>query len=647
MAFFTLPDGYRPVPLDATNGSFSWNVNLLFDERSRALVVLANLPDSKAYLGCLVDSEGNGREWLQIWVQDFDPIAGTCSDQEVATTNLRLEARWNRHWDTVRRISRDAMVTSIPKEAAQALHIDLGTGKVVVPVPPSGGRWVLCRDDETLTAAGLPSYSGSVYRFLTVEPPVSGSVIDNFVAAGSTAESVAAHKAALPSPRLGFGAEWMPINPQAGPMVIRRHPIFDLEDYVRLLNGTSLAEIAEEKSACERAALADITTSLGGDGRRHGLLLSGNSGIEILFLKLRLFLQACRAVYSHLAAQQTPLLNLDPSAFGISFPHAGPLPWPWTSTCEIVRPGRVLRIEVPDTGESRFVALGSTSIAIYCPAGQTTRTDITAAIQLSNPTWDGLTGAFDGRATMSRPEHVDPSDILRFRLNGPGMNFDCHGRISAETTGMRREIRFRTLPRTFSQAQANLLAKGGRFERSWCELVPVLGAPHDFYSLAMIGARSILVHDRNPLDSVADELDRFARALAETFGEHDSERGIIEKVLAMLKNPDAWPALNPTQCLGGKLSGVTRDIPPTLWASVILNIIRLLPGVGRFSFAPDYGSSNPGQIELPLQAHFDSLEPLVARTRSLIFSDWQANREIQAVLASLREAAVNGTWSGR
>lgn len=645
MAFFTLPDGYRPVPLDAPTGNFSWNVHILFDERSRAPVVLANLPDSKAYLGCLLDGEGNGREWLQIWVQDFDPIAGTCTDQEVMTNNLRLEARWTRHWDTVRRLSSDSVVASIPKESARALYVDWGSRQVVVPVPPSGGRWLLCRDDETLTTAGLPSYSGSAYRFLTVEPLVSGSVLDNFVAAGAATDGAGGHAAGLPSQRLGFDPNWTPINPQAGPMMVRRHPIFDLEDYVRLLNGASLGEIAEDKSACERAALSDFTTSLGGDGRRHGLLLSGNSGVEILYLKLRLFLQACRAVYSHLSAQQTPLLNLEPSAFGISFPHAGPLPWPWTTTCEIVRPGRVVRFEVPETGESRFVAMGNTSIAVYCPAGQTTRTDITAAIQLSNPAWDGLTGAFDGRATMSRPEHVESSDILRFRLNGPGLNFDCHARISSETTGMRREIRFRTHPRAFSQAQANQLAKGGRFERSWCELVPVIGAPHDFYSLAMIGARSILTHDRNPVDSVADELDRFSRALAETVTGHDSEREIIEKIVAMLKNPDAWPALNPNQCLGGHLSGLTRDIPPTLWASVLLNIIRLLPGIGSFSLAPDYGGSNPGQIELPLQGHLASLEPLVARTRSLIFSDWQANREIQAVLANLREAAVNGTWN--
>ena len=79
-----------------------------------------------------------------------------------------------------------------------------------------------------------------------------------------------------------------------------------------------------------------------------------------------------------------------------------------------------------------------------------------------------------------------------------------------------------------------------------------------------------------------------------------------------------------------------------LWVVITLTfvLLRLAPG-GPF----DRERRLPPEVLANIEAKYHLEEPLAAlenlcfRVRSLVFSDWNSNREVQAVLAALRDSS--------
>ena len=73
-----------------------------------------------------------------------------------------------------------------------------------------------------------------------------------------------------------------------------------------------------------------------------------------------------------------------------------------------------------------------------------------------------------------------------------------------------------------------------------------------------------------------------------------------------------------------------------LWWDAVATLARFFPGAGVLSHAPDFNDPT----ELPLQKTFDEplrdLERLIQHSRSLLLSDWLANREVARVLQRIR-----------
>src|SRR5437762_9882474 len=97
----SIPPGYRAVPLDASPGRFSWPACVLARESGASgteLVMLANVPDARAFLGCVLDSAGKVREWLQLWVQNLEDFGTNDTGLEDQVSSAQLDRRWRTHW---------------------------------------------------------------------------------------------------------------------------------------------------------------------------------------------------------------------------------------------------------------------------------------------------------------------------------------------------------------------------------------------------------------------------------------------------------------------------------------------------------------------------------------------------------------------
>lgn len=637
-----LPKGLRRAALDEASGAAGWPVCLLLRETGAAppeLILLHNVPDARAYLGALCDGDGCVREWLEIWVQNTEDGSPEDVSSWEELSNARQDEQWRRRWQAERAGCPGSVVSEIPIESARPLWLDPRRGRLVQPSRPGGGVWRLCRSDQVLGASKLPTYSLSARRFLVAEgeagqPPAFVSVARDKV------EGVAVPGV---SPELGFDPVNVPFNPQGGGLVARVHPLLDLGDYADLLGGATFSEIGLRKPDWEATALQSVCNPHGRDGRRHGFLLSGNNAAEVFYLKLRLVGQAAGSVLRFHREQQAPLLNLDPSSFGVSVNAPGELPWPWTTHCHLARPGRARQLLVPGTDRGVFVALGSAGSASYCPAGLGRRSELSVVIRpLRVSVDDRRRVSVEGGIYASSPLALGASDVVRFRLSEPGVGGDFYGTVLAEAPGLRRDFRFRTWPRELEAPAVERVRRceGGKFENCWMELIPALSAPYDLYSLAVLGVRALVSHERNPLPEAVDALERLGREVGKGLPAGAGFAQLSAAVAKALEPGPAYPALR-AQHVWGSLAGPGEGavgLPPALWAEVLAMLIRWMPGLGAASQCADYGAVPAGGLHLPLQETLPQLEALTARARSLVFSDWEANREIREVLAALRGA---------
>jgi hypothetical protein len=97
-AAISLPEGYRALPLCPENRDALLSIHLL--TRSVAVngtpfILLRETADGSIYPGCLVDSAGDPKDWLEIWVQNADRMAQSFRAQIEAMNNSLLDRRWS------------------------------------------------------------------------------------------------------------------------------------------------------------------------------------------------------------------------------------------------------------------------------------------------------------------------------------------------------------------------------------------------------------------------------------------------------------------------------------------------------------------------------------------------------------------------
>ena len=158
------------------------------------------------------------------------------------------------------------------------------------------------------------------------------------------------------------------------------------------------------------------------------------------------------------------------------------------------------------------MAVGSTGAPAYCPSGLSRQTDLVGTVLPLQVTSDSSERVvIRGKISFLSAVKFEESDLIRFRLTVAGLSSDFYAASVNTASGLRRVLQFRTWPKTLDARQREVLSQGGRFERCWCEIIPVLSSPYDLYSLSVLGTRALLVHETNPLLAVLETLDEQAK----------------------------------------------------------------------------------------------------------------------------------------
>jgi hypothetical protein len=180
-------------------------------------------------------------------------------------------------------------------------------------------------------------------------------------------------------------------------------------------------------------------------------------------------------------------------------------------------------------------------------------------------------------------------------------------------------------------------AEGVPLANSPFEIIPLLSTPVDLYSMAVVGARLLLVNAGNTLPVAMDELLSLARQVAQNLRQGGAQVGtpLAERIAAVFAGDPRWLlSLGPQRLFEEEMDpGEALDlVPPVLWFEVLAGLVRALPGVGADSSCRDYGDAHAEAPQRAFHRLASDLAHLLVRTRSLIVIDWRYNREVHGVI---------------
>lgn len=645
------PEGYRRVLLRAEDLDSPLAICLLAragTTQSPPFILLRESTDASIYLGCVVDHAGDPKQWVEIWVQDVDRMVNSFRAQLEALTNALLDQRWTNRATMFRSLDRTAFIetgweTSHPTPAL----VDPKEGRIVHPIEPVTQQpLVLCRDDNALKTAGLPSYSSSLHRYLWTGPTAANPV---FLAATSDAPASTKVK----SVKETFGG-LLPFNPGGGLLLVRSLCPLTLTEFADVLAGKPWPGFS-----CGRVSLhldgaysqlGDLDTLL-----QHGAhLFSGRTGragrvIEVFHLKLNLVLQVLTETRAAIHLQQLPFLTLGAESFRVRLAETGTgLPFFWTAHVDLVESSCAIPLPVETSGSRYFISPALPGTSIYRPRTLSMPIEGEATVRIR----EVLPKTADGtsiEATLATDERLEiaPSDLIHIRLSLPIGRVDLYGRLNEAQALAQGEARLRTLPQKLADNVRTALeqAAGASISKASFEILPLLSSPCDLYAAAVLAARILLVDDENTLAIAIDEMLSLARQLA---AEHTLDTPFSDRLRAITQRDARWTeSLGPHRLVRDSNAReiAAQMIPSELWWDAIGGILRLFPGVGPGSFCRDFGHAPPLALDRIFDEPIAELELLQLRSRSLLVTDWNRNAEvhdaIQAVLAKQAVAKVN------
>jgi hypothetical protein len=333
---------------------------------------------------------------------------------------------------------------------------------------------------------------------------------------------------------------------------------------------------------------------------------------------------------------QRPLLNISPDSWQVKLGEPGcGLPFLWTAQAVLNDTGDAIPLAIERTDLQYFLPSPAAGTSVYRPLVTSVPTKGRASVRIRRVLSE-KSGATIVEGTFTSQERLDVAshDLVRLRLNLAGGDIDLYGYLESDSAMARGEWRIRTVEQDMQEREvANLrAAEGVPMPEIPFEVIRLLSSPCDLYSLAVTAVRILLVDNTNSLPIVLDEtlsLDRQIEANV------DVSVGLEERIRETFEHDERW-----VQSLGPHhltLDEMTSEeafglVPPELWWTTLAIILRMFPGSGPESSCKDYGDAQQGGLHKVFERTIADLDNLIARTRSLIVTDWRSNQEIAAMI---------------
>jgi len=612
-SFKTPPEGYVTIPISKDQKSVILKICVLVrlepDPVAGHLVALRDTTDARVYLGCLVDSSNAVQEWLELWIQDGGRLAEATPAARQTLSNAILDDRWKQQFQAFDKVDGALMLkTGWESEHPLPTFLDLSERTPVHPAEAeSGASWKPCTDEGLLQSKGLPGYGSSLHRYLHVPELGDGSPLVPATPGAPTNDSTKPMSEICGNPAI-----MIPLNPQAGLMLVKRHVPIGLEAFVDILTGKPWNGVRHGRSVL---GLGQQTDALGKDqsvlGDQGWLFLEaqGRSGrlIETFHLKLRLLADMVSSVQSIIHRLRRPLLNISPESWQVALGEPGRgLPFLWTARAVLEDPGDAIPLAIEGSDYRYYVPARAGETSVYRPLVSSLPSRGRASVRIRQVLPDNrdttvIEGTFGTQERIEMASH----DLAWFRLGLAGGDISLYALRSAEGVPI-ADVAF--------------------------EIIPLLSSPCDLYSLAVMAVRVLLVDNTNSLPVVLDEMLSLLRQIE---ADGDASTTLEQRISELWESDQRWhDALGPHHLT---LDEMTPDeafglIPAELWWPALATILRMFPGPGSHSECKDYGDAPQGGLHRIFERTAEDLQSLILRTRGLIVADWKANQEVTTVI---------------
>jgi hypothetical protein len=601
------------------------------------LVALRSTLDGRVFLGCIADAAGRIREWLELHIQDAEVLRGSSLAGRVLLSNSMLDERWRRQAQAFERMGAAEVVTC-GWETSPPLptFLDVASRSPVHPRDErSGTYWQLCRDEAVLSQRGLPSYAGSLHRYLYLPDSDPEAPLIPVTPGAPTNDRTRLLSEACPA-----CAKLIPFNPAAGLVLVTRHYPTDLEGFLDLLGGGT-----KPRRSGRAVGSVDPGPALSHLGERApnypGRLFLEAQGkhsrlIEAFHLKLALLSDAVASVHAVIRDLQWPFLNLSEQSFRVDLnAEGGLLPFLWNVHPKLIEPGQAVPVSVKTADLTYYVSPLIEETSVYRPLSTALPVRGRASLRIRKVVADSPE-AVTVEGTLATQERIElnRSDLVFLPFGLPSGHLCLHAHLAADSALAGDEYRFRTVSHHFVPDQVCDLrdAEGVPMPDVLFEVVPLLSSPCDLYSLAVLALRVLLVDRGASLPVVVDEMLSLAREVQVGFDPGTPLEAAVERVFR--SDPRWLRSLGPHRLTE---EGIAPEealglIPEELWWSTLALVVRMFPGVGPASLCRDYGDARPGGLHLVFERVLTDLDALILKTRCLVTPDGRSDRQIAALI---------------
>lgn len=604
--------------------------------QSRAVLLRSTL-DGKVFLGCMADASGKVHEGLELRVQCADVLKHTSLAGRVFLSNAMLDDRWQRQVRAFEQMG-TADTISCGWETTHPLPTFLDVASQA-PVHPrddrTGTRWELCRDEAILQSNELPSYAGSLHRYLYLPGSQAESPLIPVSDEAPTNEHTKPLSEVCPN-----CARLIPFNPAAGLMLVTRHIPMDLDRFLDVLSGDTKHHRPSGSVASIEPGQEWMDRDNQGVGYPGRLFLDsqGKYGrlVEVLHLKLALLFGAAAAASNVTRCLQRPFLNLSEQSFRIEL-RCGEslLPFLWNASTRLVEPGDAVAMEVETAGFAYYVSPLIGEMSVYRPEATSVPPKGRASLRIREVVADTKNAVtVEGTLVTHERLELNASDVVVLQLGLKSGDLCLYAHLAADSTLAGDEYRFRTVSHTLDADRIGDLraAEGVPISEVFFEVIPLLSSPCDLYSLAILAIRVLLVDHGVGLPVVVDQMLSLARQVQVGV---DREELLETRVERVFRSDPKWlESLGPHHLAA---EGIAPEeamglVPAELWWSTLAMVVRMFPGLGPASVCRDYGDARPGGLHLVFDRVLADLDALVLKTRCLVTPDTQSDIRIAAVI---------------
>jgi len=649
-------------------------------------------PHTRCLRGCVLSASGLVLARVAVKLRQDEASEGFFPEEDAAVSNPTQDAWWSHTLADLARLQGGASwfpELVLPAPGARPLPVlqpllycSFSRQLFPIPCPACLQPLRTCQDDALLVPAGLPAYGASTQRFLScpscreagrevrfhvttlLDAPASrpAALSDAAELSRGWAEAVTRAQAegraigsaipctecAMAGSCLGAGNESTESTGRRRARALAAQPLWkiflshDSPFLITRLVPSTLDAFADRLGG-RPASEAPGTPTEGGflfgdDG-------SGLDAVEVLALKLHLFLQVLRATREYHRRLGIPHLDLHPDHLLVDPGEAGDLlPSLWGFRLKLLG---ISGTREQKLGESSKVVLPpqETKVPFAAPRVRAfnLQTRRRAELVIEHITAEPSTpGASRFEAVLRDPHglHLRPSTQDWLLLSFPDDSEElgiatAAARVDprqARTTG--GELRITSEPVTLSAAAVRRVERSGGIHLPVVRyrVFPLFADVDDAFSLGVILLRLLLVNDQQDLGAVAEVVAGTVRkATAAAPVPVRSGAFLVESALgaALADQPQVLAKSNLFYRQVDRVPGRPHALPEALWRGTLMAAFRLL----EMGLNPSPGASaiDPARLD----AVIAECEGLLRQLHSVLFRRQGLNLEVQALIEEL------------